>query len=227
MAKDSLMNRWCRRAWIYFGVCITFCMTAVILYFWNDWSTELIILAAVAALVPIHVVEEWVFPGGFHYQYNFCWRSDQLDRYPMCRKSDMYTNLIATFMYIGFTVYCAVAGYVPRGLVVGTIGFCLLEIFLHTLFGTVMYIHFRSAGKQTIYGPGSITAYFGFGVFGVILARGLNWSALTSTDWLIGALVTLGGIGCLCVLLPETIIKKRNNNYAFPTAGYYERFLNK
>ena len=53
MTKDSLMNRWCHRAWIYFGVSITFCMTAVILYFWNDWSTELIIPAAVAALVPI------------------------------------------------------------------------------------------------------------------------------------------------------------------------------
>ena len=91
-------------------------------------------------------------------------KSDQLDRYPMCCKSDMYTNLIATFMYVGFTIYCAVVGYVPLGLVVGTIGFCLLEIFLHTLFGTVMYIHFRAAGKQTNYGPGSITAYFGFGV---------------------------------------------------------------
>ena len=80
-------------------------MTAVILWKWNEWNAELIITAAIAALIPIHVVEEWVFPGGFHYQYNYCMGSDQLDRYPMCRKSDMFTNLIATFMYIDFTVY--------------------------------------------------------------------------------------------------------------------------
>ena len=128
------MDRWCTRAWIDFGLCITFIMTAFILIYWNVWSTELKIIAAVAALIPIHVVEEWVFPGGFHYQYNYCMRSDQLDRYPMCRKSDMYTNLIATFMYIGFTIYSLCnGGEVPAGIVVGTIGFCCLEVIIHTL----------------------------------------------------------------------------------------------
>ena len=90
-----------------------------------------------------------------------------------------------------------------------------------------MPISATNRGNSSTTFAGSITAYFGFGVFGVILARGVDWSALTSTEWLIGAFVSLGGIGCLCVLLPETIIKKRDNNYAFPTADYYGRFLNK
>ena len=228
MTNKSLMDRWCTRAWIDFGLCITFIMTAFILIYWNVWSTELKIIAAVAALIPIHVVEEWVFPGGFHYQYNYCMRSDQLDRYPMCRKSDMYTNLIATFMYIGFTIYSLCnGGEVPAGIVVGTIGFCCLEVIIHTLFGVVMYRRFRGAGKRTIYGPGSLTAYLCFGVGGVILCYNVVWSALTATDWIVAACVAFGGIGVLCVLLPESIIKKRDNEYAFPSAGYFERFLNK
>ena len=35
------------------------------------------------------------------------------------------------------------------------------------------YFHFKKEGKTTIYGPGSITAYLGFGVFGSILVYSL------------------------------------------------------
>ena len=44
-------------------------------------------------------------------------------------------------------------------------------------------------------------------------------------NWIVAALVVLVGVGIICVLGPETIIKKRDNNYAFPSAGYFERFL--
>lgn len=51
----------------------------MILLNWESWSTELKIVASVAALMPVHVIEEWVFPGGFHYQYNSLFRSTKLD----------------------------------------------------------------------------------------------------------------------------------------------------
>ncbi len=226
MKQVSAMNKWCTRPWIYFGLCITFLMTAIILFYWQEWSVELKIIAAVSALIPIHVVEEWVFPGGFHYQYNSFWHSDQLDRYPMCRLSDMYTNLIATFMYAGFTLYSVAEGEVPTGFIIGTIGFCALEVIIHSMFGIQMYQRFHSKGKQTIYGPGSITAYLGFGVFGVILCYQMMGRTITRTDWIVGTLVVIVGVGIICVLGPETIIKKRDNDYAFPSAGYFERFLN-
>lgn len=224
MEKVSKMNRWCDRQWIIFGLWITVIMTAVILVFWNDWSTELKILAAIAALVPIHVVEEWVFPGGFHYQYNYFNKSDQLDRYPMCRKSDMFTNLIATFGYVALTIWCAVRGEVPTGIIMGTIGFCLLEVILHTMFGIQMYNRFKSKGKTTIYGPGSITAYFCFGVYGVILGWCMAGRTITGADWWMCAGVILF-IGLCCVIGPESIIKKKDNEYFFKSAGYFERFL--
>ena len=134
-------------------------------------------------------------------------------------------KMIATFMYAGFTFYSVMEGEVPTGITVGTIGFCALEVFIHTMFGIQMYQRFHVKGKQTIYGPGSITAYFGFGVFGVILCYQMVGRTITVTDWIVAALVVFVGVGIVCMLGPETIIKKRDNDYAFPSAGYFERFL--
>ena len=67
----------------------------------------------------------------------FLYDSDQPDRYPMCRKSDMITNSEATFGYMIFTLICVLrGGEVCTGLIMGTIGFCILELILHTFFGT-------------------------------------------------------------------------------------------
>ena len=62
----------------------------------ENWSMDLTVTAAISVLIPLHVVEEWVFPGGFHYHYNTVMKSKQLDRYPMSRLTDMLTNFIKT-----------------------------------------------------------------------------------------------------------------------------------
>ena len=37
----------------------------------------------VYVMLPLHCLEEWRFPGGFHYNYNMLRRSRKPDRYPM------------------------------------------------------------------------------------------------------------------------------------------------
>ena len=103
-------------------------MTTLILLFWKKWSTELKIIASIAVIFPIHVLEGWVFPGGANYQYNlFLHKSDQPDRYPMNRLSDMITNLEATFGYVVISIIYAIiedkGGYIPTGFIMGTIAF--------------------------------------------------------------------------------------------------------
>ena len=79
--KEDFWSWWCYSAWILFSLCFAGVMTAIILYYWNDWSIQLKGVAAISVILPIHVVEEWVFPGGFHYQYNtFAFHSDIPDR---------------------------------------------------------------------------------------------------------------------------------------------------
>ncbi|MGE9835214.1 hypothetical protein [Streptococcus orisratti] len=97
IVRKNGLNWWTDRAWIKFSCAIAVLMTAVILMNWTNWSVELKVTAAIAALIPIHVIEEWVFPGGFHYQYNIFFKSDQPDRFPMSRLTDMLTNSIVTF----------------------------------------------------------------------------------------------------------------------------------
>ena len=70
MNEKKRLDWWCQRAWIKFSCGITTVVMLMILINWQNWSTELKFIAAIAALIPIHVIEEWVFPGGFHYQYN-------------------------------------------------------------------------------------------------------------------------------------------------------------
>ena len=213
--STSTLDWWCERAWIKFTCLITAFMTVIIMIYWNKWSIELKLMGAISALLPVHVIEEWIFPGGFNYQYNlFLFNSEQPDRYPMCRLSDMITNLVGIFIYVIITVIYAIiedkGGYVNTGLIMGTIVFSALEVIVHTLFGIKAYFYFRKYGKTTIYGPGSITAYLGFGVFGIILAYVLvdriKAKLLHSFDWII-MICQIIGMFVFGILLPENIIK--------------------
>ena len=224
--KKNFMNAWCSRAWIKFASILTFIMTAAILLNNKNWSDELKIIAAIAALIPVHVIEEWVFPGGFHFQYNLLFGSKQVDRYPMCRLSDMFTNLIATFFYIAMTVFFAFRGNVPSGALAGTAVFCALEVVIHTAMGIMMYFRFKSKGKTTIYGAGSITAYLGFGVIGILSLQCLSSREIGKSDWFL-CFGILAFIAVVCILIPENLIKNKNSPYYFESAGYYERFISK
>ena len=195
--RKSGLNRWCDRTWIKVGLVIALAALAAILVNWNRWGTDLKVIAAIAVLIPLHVVEEWVFPGGFHYQYNvvLC-QSDKPNSYPMCRLSDMFTNLVTTVFYVVLAFIAVVRGnHVNPGMLMGTLAFSVLEVFAHTLMGTKMYFRFREKGKTTI--------------------TGIDWGICFGI---------LGFIGILCVLLPEKIIKDKDTPYYFESSGYFERF---
>lgn len=222
--KKIGLNWWCDRAWIKFLCIIASLMTGLILMNWNTWSTELKIIAAIAVLIPLHVLEEWVFPGGFHYQYNSFFGSALPERYPMCRLTDMITNLAGTILYIILTVLCIIRDEVSTGMILGTIIFCCLELIVHTVFGIFMYVKLKAKGKTTIYGPGSITAYWGFTVFGVILLYCMKGRTILSYDWIeAGIILLIIAVGC--ILLPENLLKKKDTQYYFENNGYYDRFL--
>lgn len=222
---NKRINKWCDGRWLIFGCWITTLMTILILVYWKSWSDELKVFAAIAALIPIHAIEEWIFPGGFQFQYNmFLHKSELPDRYPLCRKSDMIINLSVTFIYMLITFIAVLLdGNIHTGLVMATIIFCILEVLVHSFLGTMGYFKYRKQGKTTIYGPGSMTAYFGFGVLGVILFYSMQGQIIYASDWIICA-VSL--IILLCwIFIPEYLIKKKDTEFIFKTNGYYERYL--
>lgn len=224
--RKTGFNWWCDKTWIYFGCIISIVMYFCILINWNVWDTGLKILGGIAILIPVHVLEEWIFPGGFHYQYNIAmYHSKHPQCYPMNRLSDMYTNLVTTIMYVLLVILClGNGGKVYAGMVLGTTIFCMLELIGHTYMGIRMYARFKNRGKKTIYGPGSITAYWGFVPLGVISLYWLAEQSITSYDWLL-AFGLLAFIAVICIAIPEGLLKKENSPYAFETYGYYEKYV--
>ena len=222
--KNSMLDRWCKRAWIKFSCCITAFVTVAVLLFWKEWSADVKILAGIAALIPVHVLEEWVFPGGFHFQYNSIFRSDLPDRYPMSRLSDMITNLGATIFFLIITVIGVIKGHISNGIILGSLIFSALEVIVHTIFGVAMYSKFKNKGKTTIYGPGSITAYVGFGVFGTLLLYSLESLTITFGDWIVCAGFILELL-IVFILMPEALTKRKDTIFFYENNGYFDRFL--
>ena len=222
--KKMNFDRWCKTAWLKISLIITAVMECLVLLNWNTWSTPLKCVATMAALVPIHATEEWIFPGGFAYQYNtFLNKSAHPLCYPMNRASDMVTVLGTTIMYAVLALFFAVTGIaVPTGILLGAFCFSLLEISVHTYFGIRAYLKFKPQGKTTIYGTGSMTAYVGFLPLAAVLLRQITVQGVTLVD--IGFCVVILGITSILVFVPEAKFKNEHSPYAYSSSGYYEKF---
>lgn len=225
--KKYSFNNWCQTAWLKCGLLISASMIVLILIHWNRWPTSLIYIAAITALIPVHATEEWIFPGGFAYQYNlFLNQSDYPNAYPMNRASDMVTVLGTTIMFALLVLYFAVTeAPVPSGILLGAAGFSALEVTVHTYFGIRAYAKFKCKGKTTIYGTGSMTAYTGFLPLAGMMAWQIAGQGLSMTD--LGWCIAVLGLISLLVWVPEVKFKDRNSPYAYPNSGYYDRFLTK
>lgn len=223
--RNYSFDHWCKTAWLKFSLLISALMLILMLINWNSWSPALKCIAAIAALIPIHATEEWLFPGGFAYQYNlFLNKSEYPNAYPMNRASDMITVLGTTIMYALIVLFFAATGYaVPVGVLLGATCFSALEVSVHTYFGIRAYLKFKEQGKTTIYGTGSMTAYSGFLVLGIIMIWQIVSLGLSLSD--IGWCVAVLGITSILVFVPEAKFKDKNSPYAYQNCGYYERFL--
>lgn len=206
-----------KRVWLYVLYALGVALLIVLVTQWSDWGWDRRLLAFTFLVLPFHVFEEWVWPAGFHVQYNLTMGTDQVDRYPMSRLTDSITNFAA--MIFGL-VLIAIGG-TPA--VVGMMIFCLLEVIVHTFFGVRMLRQFRGDGKRSIYGPGSASAYLGFLPVGIGMIIYLSSIETSVLDW-------VGGVGVVALMLvsivviPEGLLKKKGNAYPFASAGYFTRF---
>lgn len=104
--------------WLYLMIGISGIILGITFCKWPVWTLQDKLFAFATALLPLHVLEEWYFPGGFHTMYNLMAKSDCPDRYPMNQMSDMWTNLIGVI----FGCIVLAAGVSPF--------FCAMQLFL-------------------------------------------------------------------------------------------------
>lgn len=215
-----MLLKWCKKTWLYVMYAIGAVLCVVAALNWNHWSFEMKLLAANAIILPAHVFEEWQFPGGFSYQYNMVMGSDRLDHYPMNRLTDMITNFGGEILFIAMLIL----GVANTGTTLALTIFCWMEAVLHTAIGVFMWTKFKAKGKRSIYGTGSATSYIGFLPAAIWGTRWLLQQTITGVDIrnaVILLAIMLGGL----ILIPENLLKRKDNPYVFENAGYYEKFL--
>lgn len=88
---ETILQGWLS-IWLYVMAGIGFWLTWLVYKNRKVWDKVTIYCTLAVVVLVLHVLEEWVLPGGLHYSYNFSHGSHILSRYPMNRLTDMITN---------------------------------------------------------------------------------------------------------------------------------------
>lgn len=177
--------------------------------------------ACAVNVLTLHVWEEWVIPGGFHYIYNI--GSDALlrDRYPMSQLTDMITNFggaLIWFVLVEKDRYGRSMGF-------AVMLFSYFECIVHNLLAyQSMTVLYASGTYGGFYAPGLATVFLCWLLLGVAHTV---WFARSGVRWrdVWGGAVLLVVLSQLLVTLPETLLKNEDNPYAFENAGWYEAYI--
>lgn len=208
--------------WLYAIMIIAGVILGMLISHWHVWDPQTKIYALSAVLLPLHVMEEWHFPGGFHTMYNLMKGTDfnEADRYPMNQMSDMWTNFIG----IVFSCIVLIAGVRPLFLLM-ELFICAAEIFGHTGGGIFLYKRYRKEGKKTIYSPGSATMLGGY--VPIAIAIIVSFFTVQAPQWWEYplALVCSMGLGYLSLPFAEKMCRDKESPYRFSWGdGYLARF---
>lgn len=218
---ETIINAWLS-VWLYVMAGIAAVLAVKIYQNRKKWDKINILCTLAVIVLVLHVLEEWVFPGGLHYSYNIDHGSDILSCYPMNRLTDMITN------FGGVLLGCVVLKFwgFRRSAGIAVMLFSAFEVVIHVVIGVTSMKTFGEYGMNTLYSPGLVTSLFGFLPVVVGLARELFFSGAkrpTLKQWLT-AIVVMFGFCFLLINLPEMLLSDKNSPYAFTNRGYYEQF---
>lgn len=206
--------------WLYVITAIAGIILGLMIANWNVWTLQTKAVAFGTALLAFHVLEEWHFPGGFHYMYNILQNSEIPDRYPMNQLSDMWTNWIG----ILFGCFCLIVGVTPMFAVMQLL-LCFGEFAGHFGNGPRMKKRFAKQGKRTIYNPGLFTTLFGYLPLAVTIVISFFIEQAPTFMEVIGAVIC--GAILMAAALPgaEKLCKSKDTPYGYTWGhGYFEKF---
>ena len=153
---EAIMQGWLS-IWLYVMLAIGIVLGACVWKNRKTWSALNILCTLAIIVLILHVIEEWVLPGGLHYSYNIAHGSTLLSRYPMNRLTDMITNFGA--VVVGCIVLKVWGFCKPAG--VAVMLFSAFEVVMHISIGIQDMGIFGKYGMNTLYSPGLITSLFG------------------------------------------------------------------
>ncbi len=218
---ETIINAWLS-IWLYVMAAIGIILGIAVWKNRKTWDKVNILCTLAVIVLVLHVLEEWVFPGGLHYSYNISHGSNVLSRYPMNRLTDMITNFGA--VVLGCIVLKTFKFRKSAGLAVMVFSF--FELGIHIVIGINDMNTFAAYGMNTLYSPGLVTSIFGFLPVGVLLFKELVIKKETRAKWKHWAM-GMAAMFALCFLLinlPEMVLGNENSPYEFTDRGYYEQY---
>lgn len=218
---EAILQGWLS-VWLYVMVAIGIMLSVCVWKNRKKWSALDILCTFAIIVLILHVLEEWVLPGGLHYSYNIAHGSTILSRYPMNRLTDMITNFGGVLL--GCLVLKVWGFRKPAALAVML--FSWFEVLIHVTIGIQDMQIFRAYGMNTLYSPGLITSLFGFLPVGIGIAIQLfkqKENRPKLTQWGM-AIVGTAFFAFLLINLPEDMLGNADSPYEFTNRGYYERF---
>lgn len=218
---ETIINGWLS-IWLYVMVAIALVLGMKAYKNRKVWDKTNILCTIAIIVLVLHVLEEWVLPGGLHYSYNIDHGSSLLSCYPMNRLTDMITN------FGGVVLGCIVLKFWGFGKPAGVaiMLFSAFEVVIHIAIGITSMNTFGDYGMNTLYSPGLVTSLFGFLPIVIGLAKELFFSGKprpTLRQWVM-AVVAMFGFCFLLINLSEMLLGREDSPYAFTHRGYYEQY---
>lgn len=181
----------------------------------KEWQTLNLLCTLAIIVLILHVIEEWVLPGGLHYSYNIAHGSTLLSKYPMNRLTDMITNFGAV---IWGCIVLKIRGFCKPA-AVAIMMFSAFEVIIHITIAIQDMQLFSYYGMNALYSPGLITSLFGFlpvciGLAIYLLVKKENRPNIM--QWIVATTATVI-LAFLLINLPEILLGKEDSPYDLRT----------
>lgn len=189
---------------------------------WNNLQDYMRLTYAFYLAMCLHQLEEYRLPGGFVFGFNQVRGSKIPERYPGNRLSASFVDI-----FFQIAAGCIIAFHCTPFWACFFAGFALLEVAMHFVFGIITYRKLKNKGKQTIYFPGNITAWFLFFPIGLAIFHETFNHGLMDTHTLLSVLTTILLYVGVLVLGPYCLLIDKNSPFMYrgdTIKGYFRKY---
>ena len=206
--------------WLYCMLIMGIVLTVQLIVHWKNWDILRKLGAFTVIVLVLHVWEEWVMPGGFHYFYNISSEAVLRDRYPMNELTDMITNFggaLIWFVLVQTNKY-------DRKMSFAVMLFSYAEVAIHLLGAdSSQSLLLESGVYSPFYTPGMLTALVCWLPLGIVYTVYFIKTRIKKWD-VIGGVIILVVLSILLITMPESLLKSKDTPYAYNNAGWYEQY---
>ena len=209
------------KGWLY-GMAVMGIVSGVqLMVHGKDWDFLRKAGAFTVIVLVLHVMEEWVIPGGFHYFYNIASAPGLRDRYPMNQLTDMITNLGGALMWFALVQ----TNRYGRRMTFAVMIFGYAELAIHVMGASLSRTLLLESGAYSpFYGPGLLTSVLCWLPLSMACTTYFVRTKVKGRE-VLGSVALLAALSVLLIALPERLLKSEDTPFVYADAGWYEQYI--